>query len=920
MDKTVGSIDLEELKRAREELNRERGIETDPNMYKNYNPNRNNEEQESSNNAENMVNENSSSFDSTQSLESSENLTNIEENSTNTEESITSFEENDTSSVQSYENENSNEVSEDFSNESENYAQSSEEKSEESENFESESENSNQSETFAESKPEINEEPIEIEIVEEKESENSAPSSVETPSETSQNTTVQEKDFSVYDNFSEFEIEGSYVPKPKVQQESVSNSEKVQNSLSDNEITQNSDSSEPADNAESIESEGSDESESTVENESSVGSESTVEDESSDDSDSDEFENFSDSNKSDENSSDVPQGEVSEVEETDTDAEAQEENLEDTQNFSIDESQLESAEATNYQIEDDGAKTIAENALTQEAFADSSENSGESSQEINTTIDEIIGEIEKVEQVRRRNNLPDPPEVTVFDNKSNTKIYESVSGNVIYNSELERQKNEQTNAQANAQTNAQTSQAASKPSEDVAKSTSNSNVATATSDNANSNGSGSAENVNGANASSPNTNITNINVEYKNYGGSQVGSNREQSAVQFDSQKNNYSATGSFMQTQTQNTNTFDDIKTTQSSEQRPAQNFSTMQSRPKFSNLAARMQSYRNTQTSQTQTSQTQPSQTQTSQTQTIYQNVGQPNSTSNFSANSSTQTINVFEQQRVFPKIPSYKFVDLISTDEFKRSQKMSYIFGKDEKNRTLYMNIKDMFNTVIFGSDNYYNFAQLSSIMLSLALKNTIDEINFVILDSSLNSEFDIFNSSEYMFFNRVAKTNNEIYETLTEMVSELNDRYDLLVDAGVRNIEQYNSLKINPKDRLSNILIVFSNYTASKGQMFEKEIDELILTLLKLGRIVGINLIISAYQTMDNSEINFNLAGRIAYKTANAALSEQQVGSNSLLKIMGEGEFLYASMDSDLELHLKAPDLSVEDAVSILRRLK
>ena len=38
MDKNVGSVDIEELKRAREELNRERGIESDPNMYSNYNP------------------------------------------------------------------------------------------------------------------------------------------------------------------------------------------------------------------------------------------------------------------------------------------------------------------------------------------------------------------------------------------------------------------------------------------------------------------------------------------------------------------------------------------------------------------------------------------------------------------------------------------------------------------------------------------------------------------------------------------------------------------------------------------------------------------------------------------------------------------------------------------------------------------
>ena len=46
MEKNVGSVDLDELLKARQELNSERGIETDPNMYKDYNPNRKKEEAE----------------------------------------------------------------------------------------------------------------------------------------------------------------------------------------------------------------------------------------------------------------------------------------------------------------------------------------------------------------------------------------------------------------------------------------------------------------------------------------------------------------------------------------------------------------------------------------------------------------------------------------------------------------------------------------------------------------------------------------------------------------------------------------------------------------------------------------------------------------------------------------------------------
>ena len=67
MDKNVSGVDLDELLKAREELNKEIGVETDPNMYSDYNPNRKNEENEkpaSDENEESFVSENSDVEDS----------------------------------------------------------------------------------------------------------------------------------------------------------------------------------------------------------------------------------------------------------------------------------------------------------------------------------------------------------------------------------------------------------------------------------------------------------------------------------------------------------------------------------------------------------------------------------------------------------------------------------------------------------------------------------------------------------------------------------------------------------------------------------------------------------------------------------------------------------------------------------------
>ena len=58
MDKNVSSVDLDELLKAREELDKEKGVDTDPNMYSDYNPDRNNTSLENSNAEENSQSEN----------------------------------------------------------------------------------------------------------------------------------------------------------------------------------------------------------------------------------------------------------------------------------------------------------------------------------------------------------------------------------------------------------------------------------------------------------------------------------------------------------------------------------------------------------------------------------------------------------------------------------------------------------------------------------------------------------------------------------------------------------------------------------------------------------------------------------------------------------------------------------------------
>lgn len=234
---------------------------------------------------------------------------------------------------------------------------------------------------------------------------------------------------------------------------------------------------------------------------------------------------------------------------------------------------------------------------------------------------------------------------------------------------------------------------------------------------------------------------------------------------------------------------------------------------------------------------------------------------------------------KKRNFKPIVPFNFVDIIATDEFKNSDKLSYILGKDENNDVIYANIRDCFNTAIFGinADEIYN--QMNSMILSLMLKNSENEINFVICDSKIDSVFDVYNKSSYMYYNRIAKTNREILDLVIDLSKELDSRYEKLVDVGVKSIESYNILaKERMFDNMPYIVLLFNHYTKASQLLDAAKINSCIYNLLKFGRIAGIYVVIGAEKEIVSTEVNYNLPTRIAFKLGSDYSSISAVGQS------------------------------------------
>lgn len=275
--------------------------------------------------------------------------------------------------------------------------------------------------------------------------------------------------------------------------------------------------------------------------------------------------------------------------------------------------------------------------------------------------------------------------------------------------------------------------------------------------------------------------------------------------------------------------------------------------------------------------------------------------------------------EDDDFYHEIDSFNFIDVISADEFKDNGNLTYILGKDEENKTIYSNLKDSLNFVIFGNNKEDISAELNSVIISLMLKNSVDDINLIICDTDKSSKFRVYDGSNYMFFNRVANSNREIFDAFSEISIEINSRYDKFASMSVKNLDDYN-LKVDANNKLPYLLVIYNNYSNNENAEFYDEINSSLFSMLKLGRLVGVYVILTSNSKIDNPSINYNFPTRLAFKQETEDESVSTLGVNNASKIKGESEFIWFSVLENMCLHLIAPSLSDNEVKNLIQTIE
>jgi DNA segregation ATPase FtsK/SpoIIIE, S-DNA-T family len=246
------------------------------------------------------------------------------------------------------------------------------------------------------------------------------------------------------------------------------------------------------------------------------------------------------------------------------------------------------------------------------------------------------------------------------------------------------------------------------------------------------------------------------------------------------------------------------------------------------------------------------------------------------------------------------------MLASDKFQHSSfNLPIALGKKIDNENFIVDLSTMPHLLMAGATGQGKSVGVNAILVSLLYKKHPSQLKLVLVDPK-KVELSLYRIIEKHFLAKlpgeeepiITDTKKVVY-TLNALCIEMDNRYDLLKEAGTRNIREYNDKfikrRLNPQkghQYLPFIVLVIDEF-ADLIMTAGKEIEMPIARLAQLARAVGIHLIIATQRPSVNiitGTIKANFPARIAFKVSSKIDSRTILDTGGAEQLIGKGDML------------------------------
>ena len=253
------------------------------------------------------------------------------------------------------------------------------------------------------------------------------------------------------------------------------------------------------------------------------------------------------------------------------------------------------------------------------------------------------------------------------------------------------------------------------------------------------------------------------------------------------------------------------------------------------------------------------------------------------------------------------------VIASKKFQEAKmELPVAMGRTITNENFIFDLAKMPHLLMAGATGQGKSVGLNAILTSLLYKKHPSQLKFVLVDPK-KVELTLYNKIERHYLailpdsdEAIITDTTKVINTLNSLCIEMDNRYELLKSAMVRNIKEYNAKfiarRLNPEEGhkyLPYIVLVIDEF-ADLIMTAGKEVEMPIARLAQLARAIGIHLIVATQRPSVNvitGIIKANFPARAAFRVTSKIDSRTILDAGGADQLIGKGDMLF-SQGSDL----------------------
>ncbi|MDG3136224.1 FtsK/SpoIIIE family DNA translocase [Streptococcus suis] len=250
-----------------------------------------------------------------------------------------------------------------------------------------------------------------------------------------------------------------------------------------------------------------------------------------------------------------------------------------------------------------------------------------------------------------------------------------------------------------------------------------------------------------------------------------------------------------------------------------------------------------------------------------------------------------------------------------------------GKAVNGSVRSFNLARMPHLLVAGSTGSGKSVAVNGIISSILMKAGPDQVKFMMIDPKM-VELSIYNDIPHLLI-PVVTNPRKAARALQKVVDEMEKRYELFSQIGVRNLEGYNAKveEFNSRSEEKQIplplIVVIVDELADLMMVASKEVEDAIIRLGQKARAAGIHMILATQRpSVDviSGLIKANVPSRIAFAVSSGTDSRTILDENGAEKLLGRGDMLFKPIDENHPVRLQGSFISDDDVEAIVGFIK